>query len=109
MVAGDSLLYSVGQSDAPYNMGQLYFVYAGAGSTSNRLSMGLHSTNDVFNILGTGNVGIGTTAPTARLTVQDALASPTGNIFQVANANDSARYLTVSSISTTVAATSALG
>jgi hypothetical protein len=49
-----------------------------------------------------GNVGIGATNGTARLTVQDALASPTGNIFQVANANDSARYLTVSSTSTQV-------
>jgi len=46
-------------------MGQFYFQYNGSGSTSNRLSLGLHSVDDVLNILGTGNIGIGTASPSA--------------------------------------------
>jgi hypothetical protein len=62
-------MYAVGSADSARNMGQFYFVYSSAGSTSNRLSMGLHSVDDVFNILGSGNVGIGTTGPNAKLEV----------------------------------------
>jgi hypothetical protein len=69
MTAGDELMYAVGRSDNSRNMGQVYFHYAGDGSTSNRISMGLHSVDDVFNITGTGNVGIGTTSPGADLEV----------------------------------------
>jgi hypothetical protein len=49
---------------------------------------------------GSGNVGINTSVPGARLTVADGSVVPTGNIFQVGNSIDSARYLTVSSTST---------
>lgn len=70
MAADSSILYCVGYSDSQYNMGQLYFYYAGDGSASNRLSLGLHSSDDVINILaGTGNVGIGTTSPSYKLSV----------------------------------------
>jgi len=63
MNAGGALMVSVGKADSAYNMGQMYFYQAGDGSTSNRLSFGLHSVDDVLNILGTGNVGIGMTNP----------------------------------------------
>jgi len=69
MTNGSSMMYAVGSADSARNMGQFYFVYSSAGSTSNRLSMGLHSVDDVFNILGSGNVGIGTTGPNAKLEV----------------------------------------
>ena len=74
MSAPSSIMYALGYADNTRNMGQTYFHYAGSGSTSNRLSMGLHSVDDVFNILGTGNVGIGTTTPfsTAKLQVKTA-------------------------------------
>jgi hypothetical protein len=61
MVAGDSIMYSVGTADSSRQMGQFYFHYVGANSTSNRLSLGLHSVDDVLNILGSSNVMIGTT------------------------------------------------
>jgi hypothetical protein len=70
MNSGDHIMYAVGQADGARNMGQFYFQYNGAGSTSNRISMGLHSVDDVFNILGTGNVGIGTTSPGSKLQVE---------------------------------------
>ena len=74
MNSGDEIMYAVGRSDNSRNMGQTYFHYAGDGSTSNRISMGLHSVDDVFNIVGTGNVGIGTDSPTYK--------------FHVANSNN---------------------
>ena len=61
MNAGDHIMMAVGQADGARNMGQFYFQYNGAGSTSNRLSLGLHSVDDVFNIWGNGNVEIGST------------------------------------------------
>ena len=61
MGAGDSLMYAVGAADGSRNMGQFYFYYSSSGSTSNRLSMGLHSVDDVLNIFGTGNTSFGTT------------------------------------------------
>ena len=67
MSAPSSIMYALGYADNARNMGQTYFHYAGSGSTSNRLSMGLHSVDDVFNILGTGKVGIGTTTPAGKL------------------------------------------
>jgi hypothetical protein len=59
MTAGSSLMYAVGYADNSRNMGQFYLYFAGDGSVSNRLSMGLHSVDDVFNIFGSGNVVIG--------------------------------------------------
>ena len=69
MNVGDSIMYAIGYADNSKNMGQTYFYYAGSGSTSNRISIGLHGVNDVLNVLGTGNVGIGITGPTAKLQV----------------------------------------
>jgi hypothetical protein len=75
MGAGDSLMYAVGAADNSKNMGQFYFYYAGSGSNSNRISMGLHSVDDIFNLFGTGNISLGTTSDSGfRLNV-----SGTGN------------------------------
>ncbi len=83
MNAGDELMYAVGRSDNSRNMGQVYFYYAGDGSTSNRISMGLHSVDDVFNILGTGNVGIGTASPSATLNIKSLNSSNSDSLSDV--------------------------
>jgi predicted heme/steroid binding protein len=87
MSTGDSLMYAVGRSDDARNMGQFYFYYSSAGSVSNRLSMGLHSVDDVFNIQGTGDVTIGSTTNTglAKLQVTGAIqqTSVTSSMLKV--------------------------
>ena len=80
MTAGNSIMYSVGQADSSLNMGQFYFTYAGAGSTSNRISVGLHSADDVLNVMGSGEVLIGTTTSNSGGKLQVA-----GNIVPEAN------------------------
>ena len=69
MAAGNELMYCVGYADSKYNMGQMYFYFDAAGSANNRLSFGLHSQDDVLNILAGGNVGIGTTSPAYKLDI----------------------------------------
>jgi hypothetical protein len=89
MNVGDHIMYSVGRFDNAKNMGQTYFYYAGAGSDNNRISMGLHSVDDVFNILGTGNVGIGTTNPGAyKLAVEGTIGARKLKVTQGTWADD---------------------
>lgn len=72
---GDSIMYALGTADSSRQMGQMYYVYAGSNSTSNRLSFGLHSVDDVLNITGAANVGIGTTTPGQKLSVNGSFSS----------------------------------
>ncbi len=55
-----------------------------------------------FVVKATGFVGIMTASPSSELDVRDTSSVPTSNIFQVANLNDSSRYFTVSSTSTSI-------
>jgi hypothetical protein len=54
-------MLSLGQSESNRNMGQFYYYYAGSNSTDNRASIGLFGVDDVLNVMGSGNVRIGTT------------------------------------------------
>lgn len=49
-----------------------------------------------------GMLGVNTTTPGVALAVRDTAPSPTSNIFQISNLNDSTRYFTVSSTATIV-------
>ena len=88
MAAGNSRFIAFGQAASPNNQGELKFVYAGAGSASNRVGIGLFSSEPV-SILA-GGVGIFTTAPTASLHV-------TGNVF-VSNTVSTPNVLVTSNI-----------
>jgi hypothetical protein len=85
MSAGDSLMYAVGNADGARNMGQFYFYFAGAGSTANRISMGLHSVDDVFNIFGSGNIMVGTTADSGHKFNVSGTMNSTGALTQAGN------------------------
>ncbi len=78
MVTNDGLLLVLGKTDDFKNMGHMNFRYHSDASDSNRLSFGLYGVNDVLNVLGSGNVGIGTTAPTEMLEVADTIYSSVG-------------------------------
>ena len=80
-----SVLYGAISADSSKNMGQFYFYYAGAGSNSNRLSAGLHSVDDVFNIFGSGNIMIGTTTDSGHKLNISGTLNATGAITQGGN------------------------
>jgi hypothetical protein len=58
--ADESLLYMVGKEQGIKNAGQLYFHYAGSGSNSNRLGLGLYAVDDIVNIFASGRVSVNT-------------------------------------------------
>lgn len=58
-----------GRNGADGNRVEETFTYFGLGSTSNMLSLGFYGNNNPFNIQYGGNVGIGTTNPSQRLSV----------------------------------------
>lgn len=67
------------------NMSYISHHHVADGSTSNYLTMGLYGKDELLNILANGNVGIGTTSPSAKLHINGTVKSqlitvtPTGN------------------------------
>lgn len=75
-LADTGTLYGLGFGYAlsNYNSAFIGFYKAGAGSTSNRISFSLWNQNDILNINGAGNVGIGTTVPLAQLHINETIS-----------------------------------
>ena len=70
MASGQHLVIAEGGvARSKYNTAHISFYFDGIDSPNNRLSLGLFLVDDVLNISGTGNVGIGTTNPTFKLQV----------------------------------------
>ena len=71
MTAGN-LIHMIGAAESSANCGYIGFNYAGgSGSNSNFLTFGLYARDNLVNILGNGNVGIGTTSPGYILDIQN--------------------------------------
>ena len=66
---GKTVLHLFGHAESTNNQAHIGFKYAGAGSTSNMFSVGFFGNDFLFNVLATGNVGIGTTSPSKKLEV----------------------------------------
>ena len=81
MIADDALFLVLGRSDDLKNMGHMNFKYLADASDENRLSFGLWGVNDVLNILGSGNVGIGIINPTQKLEVDGTVHSISGGFM----------------------------
>jgi hypothetical protein len=61
--------FEFGKAFSARNSAHIDYIHRGDGSTSNYLSLGLHSVNEILNITGASNVGIGTTTPGEKLEV----------------------------------------
>ncbi len=67
MAANETHVLTFGQSDSALNRAYVGFNYQASGSTSNYLTFGFFNANNLFNINGSGNVGIGVTNPSEKL------------------------------------------
>jgi hypothetical protein len=75
LIAGDNRVFTLGRANSANNQSEFGFRYIADGSTSNYLSLGLHTSPTSLNILGSGNVGIGTSTPTEKLEINGNLLS----------------------------------
>jgi len=69
LAANADIYIKMGQSSSSGNEADIGFKYVGNNSAANRLHFGFNSTGELLSILNSGNVGIGTTAPTHLLDV----------------------------------------
>ena len=85
MVTGSNFTLNIGQGTAARNAAYIGFAYAGgSGSTGNYLKLGHYGADNQLIVRADGNVGIGTTAPGAKLEVAGSIkASLTGATFEV--------------------------
>ena len=63
MTAGKNLISIIGQAESVKNSGYIGFNYQAAGSDNNFLTFGLFGADNLMNLTGAGNLGIGTTSP----------------------------------------------
>jgi predicted DNA-binding antitoxin AbrB/MazE fold protein len=66
---GNNIIHMIGKAESEYNSGYMGFHFNESGNSDNFLTFGLHSHDNLLNITGAGNVGIGTTDPSYPLHV----------------------------------------
>lgn len=75
IIAGQETYMAFGQSASTYNRANISYNHVGDGSSSNFISFGFYGAGNLFNILASGNTGVGTTSPNSKLTVNGSFAT----------------------------------
>ena len=70
LASENNLIHMLGKAESEYNCGYIGYNFQELGSSSNFLTFGLHSHDNLLNLTGAGNVGIGTTNPGAKLHIE---------------------------------------
>jgi hypothetical protein len=91
LATAGSIFACFGKANTARNQAEIQYVHSGGdGSTSNRLTLGLHSIQ-VLHCLGSGNVGIGTATPNAPLQFANTTVNRKIVLWETAN-NDNEYY-----------------
>ena len=77
----------IGQSDSKFNGGYLSYTHNSDSSDTNYMSIGMYSADKLLNVLGNGNVGIGTTSPSTTLDVNGTIKGD-GSSLTLLNASN---------------------
>jgi len=91
LAAGETSVHLFGQAESSKNSGYIGYLYSGAGSDSNAVTIGHYASNHLVNVLANGNVGIGTTDPGQKLQVNGSIKIANTNnrlVFGTAGGTD---------------------
>lgn len=72
---GNTVYMTIGHSSANYNRATWGFKYVGSGDSENYQTFGFFGAEDLLNILGNGDIGVGTITPTHKLSIGGADAA----------------------------------
>ena len=81
--SGGTNAFTIGSANSQNNSGVVRFKYNSAGSANNYMGLGFYANDDILNVKADGNVGIGTTSPTAKLHL--AVSSANDDTFHIFN------------------------
>ena len=85
---GGGLSLNIGKAESQNDLAKMVYFHVSNGSTSNRIGFGFYNNDALFNILASGNVGIGTTVPNSRLDLGPSYGA-SGEKFFIYNDNNS--------------------
>jgi hypothetical protein len=66
---GGAVSLNIGKAESTNNLGKMAYFHCADGSASNRIAFGFYNNDNLFNVLASGNVGIGTSDPAGKLAV----------------------------------------
>ncbi len=69
LTTGNNIIHMIGKAETENNCGYIGFNFQGSGSSANFMTFGLHTHDNLLNLTGAGNVGIGTIDPGKKLTI----------------------------------------